>query len=702
MSHLINIDIGGTHTDGILIDEDGNMVSGKVPSTPKNFSEGFFDSIELIADKRDVSVRDLLGSATLVSHGTTVGTNAIIEEEHADTVLLTTKANESVLTLMRGAKGRADGLLAEEYLNTQEVSKPDPLIPRDRVFGVDERMDYAGEVVVDLDADGARAIAEKIGDLDVDAAAVSFLWSFLNDDHEQEMVSILNDKIDDLFVSVSSELAPIWGEYERTTATTINAMIGPTISDYISKINHELTERGYDGTLLVMQVGGGLMPAEEAVEKPVHTIDSGPAAGISGCAYLADKLGHDNVIAADMGGTSFDVGLITDGEPFTESTNVIKQYSYGIRNIDVESIGSGGGSIAWVDESVERLHVGPNSAGANPGPACYDRGGTNATVTDADVLCNILDPDNFLSGRLSLNVDRARNEVDAIAETLDMSVMEAARGIIQISNSRMADHIRRLTINSGYDPRDFRVYAYGGAGPTHLPMIASQIGINEVIVPMGESSGVWSAVGIASTDVLHRQEMSNIRSFAPFDPEKLTSQFEELEREIRDQLDTEGFDEDEKEIERFANIKYGLQVHEQSIPVPNGDLTEDDMDDMLERFEREYEKRHGEGSGASETGFALSTIRCDGYGKTTEPRLARSDDHVSGTGAPSRTQEVFWPGEGRRVESAVYYGDDVETHMEIDGPGVIRLSNTTISVPPGQEASIDGYGNVIVRGGGDA
>lgn len=699
MEYLINIDIGGTHTDGVAIRGDGEIIEGKVSSTPDDFSRGFFDSLARMADELDMNVDALLDETSLISHGTTVGTNAVLEDEGANTALVTTKAAESTLSIMRGGKGLSDGLSVEEYLNVHEVSKPKPLVDPDQVFGINERIDCMGDVIVEFDDAQATNVAKEISDLGAESVAISFLWSFLNGDHEREMAAVLREELgDDVYVTTSSELVPVWGEYERTAATAINALIGPEVSSYIDRIDRELTERGYDGPLLVMQVGGGVFPAKEATRKPVMTIDSGPAAGITGCEYLADLLGQENVIAADMGGTSFDVGLITDGDAITNSTNVLRQYEYVVRNIDVESIGSGGGSIAWHDEDVDRLRVGPKSAGADPGPACYGRGGTRPTVTDADLVCGFLDPDLFLGGQMTLDEDSARSAIDSLADRMDMDPDDIVRGILQISTAKMADLIRRQTIYSGLDPREFVIYAYGGAGPLHVPLIARELNIQKVVVPLGNVSSVWSALGISSTDVLHRNERSNTRRNAPFDPEELTREFEEMEEEVLEKFEDEGLQTD-IQIRRFANVKYGLQVHSLSVPVPSGTLTEEDMSDLVERFETLYEQRYGEGSGASETGFAITSLRVDGYGETPKPQLgktAKSD--ASASGSPL-TESILWPSEqgADRIESSIYYSDMTDDGATIDGPSVIRLQNTTIAVPPSGSAYKDRYGNYVIE-----
>jgi len=468
MAYLCNVDIGGTHTDAVVIDQRGSVTEAKVSSTPDDFSRGFFNALEQGAAKRDLALDELLERTEVVSHGTTVGTNAIIEGEGVDAALVTTRGAEDVMFVMRGGAAVSKGQSIEDVLSFRDASKPDPIVERKRVYGVDERVDCMGDVVVDLNEERVRNVARELARNEVDAVAVNLLWSFLNDSHEVRIEEILEEELPDgTFLTRASDLIPKWGEYERTTATAINAYIGPSTSEYIDRINDGLGERGYDGTLLVMQSGGGVMSAEDAVREPVKTIDSGPAAGIIGCRYLSERLEHENIIAADMGGTSFDIGLLTDGEPITQPNNVINQYEYMIRNVDVDSIGSGGGSIAQVDADTGRLQVGPESAGADPGPACYGRGGTDPTVTDADLLLGFLDPDHFLGGRQHLDESKARDAMSAIGDELGMSPEEVASGVFEIVTAKMADSIRQRTINRGHDPRKFVLYMRT-AGPVRF------------------------------------------------------------------------------------------------------------------------------------------------------------------------------------------------------------------------------------------
>lgn len=697
MGYLCNVDTGGTHTDAVVIDEQGTVTEAKAPSTPSDFSEGFFDSLEVAAEKRGIPLEELLGKSELVSHGTTVGTNAIIEGEGTRAALVTTRGAEDVIFIMRAATGRSKGLPIEDVLRYQESQKPEPIVPKDRVFGIDERIDCMGDCVVDFNKERAQIIAEQLSEQNVDAIAINFLWSFLNDDHERQMEEVLQEELDDAFVTRASDLIPKWGEYERTTAVAINAYIGPTSAEYIQRIDDQLADYNYDGTLLVMQSGGGVMAASEAIKEPIRTIDSGPVGGMIGCQHLANELGHKSVIAGDVGGTSFDIGLLTDGEPLTKPTNVVNQYEYMMRTIDTKSIGSGGGSIASVDTGSGRLQVGPQSAGADPGPACYGRGGTEPTVTDADLFLGFFDPDNFLGGRMTLDKRLAREAIDSIADKLGMNTIEAASGIVEVANAKMADMIRQRTVNEGYDPRQFTLYAYGGAGPLHVPALAPQLDIDTVVVPGGSKASVWSAVGVSSSDVLHREEVSNIMD-EPFDPAAITNQFDEMEGEVVEKLQQEGFSMDDIKVRRYADLRYKAQVHQLSVPVPDGDLTAEDIHYVTDAFETKYEERYGKGAGYSESGFELVTTRCDAYGATTKPSLTA--DRTIDDPKPHRTDEVYWPSASARLETERYRGDELGAEAIIDGPAVVAMEHTTIAIPPEDTCEVDQMNNFVIHVGG--
>lgn len=689
-----NVDIGGTHTDAVVIDKAGESTVAKVPSTPADFSEGFFDVLERSAKKRGTDLRSLLNNTGLLAHGTTVGTNALIERDGADAAMVSTRGTEDVLYIMRGAAGVSKGLPIEEVYRYQDVSKPTPFVPREKAFGVDERVDSMGEVVVEFNEERAREVARELKAKDVDAVGVSFLFSFLNDDHEERMRAVIEEEFNDPpFLSLGSELAPKLGEYERTSTVAVNTYIGPVVADYVDRIEEGLEAHGFDGSLLIMETGGGVVPSDRATEEPFRTVHSGPAGGVIGCKELGGMLSHDDVIAMDMGGTSFDAGLITNGKPITSPTNVVDKFEYYARNLGVETIGNGGGSIARVDTG--RLTVGPESAGADPGPVCYGLGGTEPTVTDADLVLGYLDPERFLGGQMSLDLERAEERIGELGKQLGMDVTETASGIVEIANEKMADLLRELTIRKGYDPRKFAVYTYGGAGPMHAADIARELEVSTVVVPGGNRSGIWSAVGLGYSDVQHLTEITEVMEY-PFDPDDLTERYESLESDLRDQLREEGFED--VTVERHADIRFGWQVHELTVPVSNGDLDIDDVDRMIADFEEKYESRYGEGAGYSEAGYELAVTWCEGVGATRSPTM-REWERTDRTPTSASSRKVYWASADRQVGTDVYYPDDLNPGAAFNGPAVVQMADTTIAVPPAAGCEVDSYGNFVINTG---
>ncbi|MCL6650143.1 MAG: hypothetical protein K6U89_17670, partial [Chloroflexi bacterium] len=550
----------------------------KSPSTPKDFAEGFFNALAAAAEKLGLTLGQLMQQTRLLLHGTTVGTNAVVQLRGAKTGLITTRGHGDALIIMRSV-GRSAGLPIEKLLHVSRHQKPAPIIPRTLIREVSERVDWRGEVFLPLNTDEARAAIQYLLDQQVEAIAIAFLWGFVNPAHELAVKRMVQEMSPSTFVTCAHELIAKPGEYERTAATAINCFIGPGSSGYIRRVQERATQLGYRQPLLIMQASGGVATASEAAQKPVFTIGSGPAGGIIGAKFLADLLGHRNVIASDVGGTSFDVGIISDGRPLTASETVIHQYTFFMPQLDIQSIGSGGGSVIWVDELSGTMKVGPHSAGADPGPACYNRGGEEPTITDANLLLGYLNPHNFLGGKFTLDTNSSVRAMRRVADRLGMDVVEAASGAVQIVEFHMADLMRQMTVQRGLDPRDFIVYAYGGGGPLHVVSYARELGCRTVVVPLGSVASTWSALGIQSADLLHVYEKAELL-IAPFDHQRLNDIFAELEAKGRAQLREDGIAEDAMRVYRSADMKFRMQIHRVEVPVPGGLLT------AQERYDR--------------------------------------------------------------------------------------------------------------------
>lgn len=467
--YVLSIDVGGTFTDCVVIDDAGQVTIAKARSTPSdNFKSGFFASIEAAAAQLGVDPAEVMENAIRISHGSTVSTNIMVQRSGARVGMITTKGHEGTLHLAKGM-GRIHGEPVENLLHIAKGRKPVPLVPPDMILGVAERIDVDGDVIIGLDEEEVQEAIARLRDAGVEAIACGFLWSFANPVHEQRVRELIEESGLDVYTSLSHEVSPSLGEYERFTATAINAIVGPSTEAYLADVEAELQERRYAGPFQIMQSNGGTATPEKVKKYPILLIGSGPVGGLAACAQASEYLGSENIIATDMGGTSFEVGLVVDGAPLVQEESVIDKYVYRIPKLDVTSIGAGGGSIASVDEINETLQVGPRSAGADPGPACYGFGGTEPTVTDADLLIGYIDPDStFGSGSQSgfgLDREAAYAAVGALAERVGLPVIEVARGIVDIAENKMTNLIENELVGRGFDPRDFVATAYGGAGP---------------------------------------------------------------------------------------------------------------------------------------------------------------------------------------------------------------------------------------------
>jgi len=691
MSYYCGVDIGGTFTDCVLVDDGGTITLAKVSSTPQDFSQGFLDAIAEAATQRGLDPSEVFPQIELLLHGTTVGTNVLVQMRGAKTGLITTRGHRDALIMMR-SYGRSAGLPIEKLLHVSRHRKPDPIVPPELIKEVSERVDWAGDVFLPLNEEEARQAVTELVAEGVEGIAISFLWGFVNSDHERRVKEIVKELAPDLFVSCAHELIAKPGEYERTAAAAINCYIGPSTSRYVQRLDGATRERGYRQPLLIMQAAGGVVPAAEVAEAPLFTIGSGPVGGVIGAKFLADVLGHENVIACDMGGTSFDVGLLHGGQPIASSETVINQYTFYMPRLLIESIGSGGGSIVWVDEQSQTLRVGPESAGADPGPACYGRGGDRPTITDANVLLGRYNPDNFLGGRITLDRDAAERALRSVSEPLGMDPVEAAAGAVRIVEYQMADLMRQMTVEQGLDPRHFVVYAYGGAGAAHAAVFARELGCSEVVVPLGDLASTWSALGVMSSDVLHVYEHAELVS-SPFAAARLNEIFSGLEDRAREQLRAEGFTDDSIELSRQADMKFSLQIHQVDVPVPSGVLTDADMQQQIETFIERYEAIYGKGSAFTGAGVQAGVFRVIGRGTIRTPALPRLEP--TGRVDPVGVRDVYWESDGFR-RTDIYDGAALGPGAELIGPAVVEMSVTTIVVQPGQSARVDDYGSFVI------
>lgn len=692
MAYYCGVDIGGTFTDCVILDDQGNVTQSKTSTTPEDRSIGFMRSISDSAAKLGLSVDQLLSQTKVFLHGTTVGTNALVQMDGAKTGLITTRGHADALIMMRTA-GRSKGLPLEQLLHVSRHRKPKPLVPRALIKEVTQRMDWAGDVVAPLSEAEARQAITELLEAGVEAIAISFLWGFVNPEHEIAVRKMVEEMAPDVFVTCAHELIGKPGEYERTAGTVINAYIGPAMASYVKRLEQKTAEHGYNRPLLIMQANGGVAAPTEVLKAPLFTIGSGPVGGLTGAAFLAKQLGHRNIIVTDMGGTSFDVGIIADGEPLTSAESVINQYTFFMPSLAIESIGAGGGSILSVHETSKTLRVGPESAQAFPGPACYRRGGERPTVTDANVVLGFYAQDAELSGGLVIDHAAAERALATVAEPLGMTIHEAAAGAKKIVEHHMGGLIRQTSVQRGLDPRDFVIYAYGGAAGLHAAGYAREIGIETVVVPGGNLASGWSALGVLSSDLMHVYERAALRS-APFDPKEFTTIFEELEMAARQQLRTDGVDDEHMIFDRSIDMQFSLQIHQVEVPAPNGEWDEQSVHEQVEQFVQRYEQIFGQGSAFREAGVQAAVFRVRAKGKIFTPDLPRIE---GGTRLQEKsTRNVYWPEANGTLPTPIFDGMALPIEIPIEGPAVIEFPSTQVAVPPGDHATRDALGNLIL------
>jgi N-methylhydantoinase A len=697
MTYYLGVDIGGTFTDCVAVDDQARVFHAKTPSTHSTSPvDGVIAGLELLAGEAGVPLDELLAEADRLSHGTTIGTNLVVERKGARVGLVATSGHGDALGMMRGA-GRTAGVSIDQVFSVHDTDKPTPLVPRNRVAEVPERVTADGTVVAPLDEDTARErIRALVADGDVDAVAIALLWSFRNPAHEQRLREIVEEEAPGLFVSLSSETSPRQGEYERTVAAVINSYVGPASSRYLAELAEAVEQHGMRRAPFIMQSNGGVVPVDVARRLPLTTIGSGPAGGVTGTASIASASGHRNVIATDMGGTSFEVGLVVDGAPVLASEEVLEQYTFQMPHLDLRSIACGGGSIASIDAHSGGLRVGPESAGSDPGPACYGRG-TEPTVTDADVVLGLIDPDRFLGGRMHLDRDAAVRAVERVASPLGLSVEEAAAGIVHVNSLQAATLIRQRTIEQGLDPRDFVLYAFGGAGPVHAFAFAQELGVSEVVVPLGNGASTLSAYGIAATDVLRTFEQE-CRVQAPFQPEELGAVVEAVEQRAIEALREAGFDTADVVLERTALMRYAEQfLQELPIELPQGEIDAAACEDLAKRFDAEYARLHGEGARAVFHAVEVFAVRLAARVPLGFAAVgASTNGHHAATAEAEHERRVFWPQERDWVPTAVHEAAELEDGVAIEGPAVVDLPHTAVCVARGQRLHRDGIGNLVL------
>ncbi|MCF7875844.1 hydantoinase/oxoprolinase family protein [Candidatus Bipolaricaulota bacterium] len=662
----IGVDVGGTFTDVVGV-EKGKIISYKVHSTPDNPATGVGDGLEvfLSSDSEGFEVGH-------IHHGTTVGTNALLESETAETALITTEGFRDVLEI-----GRQD----RPQLYDLDFSRPSPVIPRSLRFTVPERIGPGGEVVRSLDKAELKKVVESIPD-PVEAVAVSTLFSFANPVHEKKIKKYLVNN--GFGVTLSSEVLPEPREYERTSTTAINASLKPVFRDYLGQLESRAEDLDLESDWLVMQSNGGLIEPDIAKREPVRTILSGPAGGVEGAQFIAGSAGYEDVLTLDMGGTSADVCLIKDGEASVTTDWSIDDHPVGVSSLDVHTIGAGGGSIAWMDEG-GALRVGPGSAGADPGPVCYSRGGEEPTVTDAHLVLGRLDPDFPLADSLELERGAARKAIsEKIGAPLDLGPREAAQGILDVANSNMKRALRLVSVQQGHDPRTFALLAYGGAGPLHAARLAKEMSIPRVIIP--PAAGVLSSLGLLASDTRQEFVSSVLRNSEAIEPEEIRAEWEEMSKKASPSL-TEG----KVDHRPYLDIRYSGQSYHLRVPVSKVQLNRSGLDEAIEEFHGVHERKYGH----SKTDEPVEVVsqRLEFIGKIDD--LSLSGD-LSGDGeAYLGDRDVIFSGESEKTK--IFRYENLGVGDSVSGPAILHSRDSTIVVHPGQSAELNGDGALIIE-----
>jgi N-methylhydantoinase A len=697
--YIVGVDIGGTFTDCVVLSESGKISIGKALSTPDDFTQGAINAVADAARNLGLSSdEDILRCTRLFFHACTIGENTLITRAGAKTGLITTKGFADTLLMMRGRI--TDGLTDEEATHLAAMNKPAPFVPRRFIEEVLERIDYKGAIIMALDAADAEAALKKLVAKGVESVAVCLLWSVSNNAHEKLIADVLKRKYPALFFTLSHEVAPFVGEYERTATTVFNAYIGPKISAYLINLGRVLKSKGLKRDPLIMQAYGGVLGAEATCKNAVGTIESGPSSGVVGTQFIGTLIDEPNVIATDMGGTTFKVSVIRDGVIERDYKPVLLQHRILSTKIWVESIGAGGGSIAWVDAETGLLKVGPQGAGAKPGPVCYGLGGSEPTVSDANLILGYLNENYFLGGKMRLDRPGALTAIrDKIAQPLGMSELEAASGIYRIATAHMSDLIRKATVEKGHDPRNFALFAYGGAAPIHASRYAAQLGVKKVIVPL--TASVHGATGLISSDVVYEYGKSD-HLIVPVDLARVNETFAELVNQAVRDLHNAGFNFEDIKIARSIDMRYRYQVHELNVPFPAGtrEITPDAMEQLYSRFDALYEKAYGQGSAYREAGREIIIFRVSAVGELRRPKIETATARkVNPEEALKGKRDVYFEDYGKFAPTPVYDFERLNPGSEISGPAIVETPVTTVVVNPPDRATMDELRNIVITTG---
>lgn len=684
MRYKLGIDVGGTFTDFVVVLPDGTWELHKVPSTPADPSVAVLNGLADMAAQRGVTLTEFLGRVERIVHGTTVATNALLTGNGARTGLVTTAGLRDALEMRRGIR-------EERYNNKAEP--PPPLVPRHLRLPVRGRLGPEGQEIEPLHPEDAEIAAANLRAAGVEAVAVCLMHSYLNPEHERQVLAILRRELPEAYITGSAELLPQVGFYERVSTTVLNAVVGPILARYLERLVDRLQGAGFSGVLLIMQSNGGVTSWDTAVRTAVTTLLSGPAGGPVAGAQVSGALGFDECVAVDMGGTSFEAALVRGGRPLLVTEAQVARYASAFPVVDVHTIGAGGGSIGWIDDG-GLLRMGPKSAGAVPGPACYGQGGDQPTCTDANLVLGFLDPRYFLGGRIDLDATAARSAIEQrVARPLGISIEEAAAGMFRVINANMAAGIRAVSVRRGIDPRTMPLVVAGGAGPIHAGAIAADLQIPVFVVP--RFSSIFCAAGMLYSDLRHDFVQTFRSGLASCDCSDLAAAMGHLEEQGATLLRSEGIDAVDMEFVWALDMRYLGQHHDVTVTVAPANVRAGDRAEIAERFHRQHDQLYGYCVPAAEV--EIINVRVTVVGRTRKPALqAASLAPVDSTHACKGERQALFPVAGTFGTVRVYDGTRLVAGNEVPGPAIVELSTTTVVVPDGSTAVVEPRGSFVV------
>jgi len=679
------VDIGGTFTDCVVLDEKGNLTEFKAPSTPSDFSLGVIDALKEASTAYSRTLEEFVGDIELIVHGTTVATNAAVTRNVAKTAMITTAGFRDIIEMRRALK------IETKSMYEAIIPPYEPLVPRYLRFTVKEETNYTGEITRPLDEAELKGVIEKLKQEGVEAVAICFINSYANPENEKKAAQICEQELDGVFITYSSDILPKMGEYERESTCVISASVGPVVSRYMTSLEERLKNTGFKGQLLIMQANQFTQSVAAVKRKPAYLLGSGPAAAPAGGACLGNAIGEPNLIAVDMGGTTLDASLIKDSEVALATGKWLGDEILGVKIVDVSSIGAGGGSIAWID-ALGLLRVGPQSAGAEPGPACYGRGGEKPTVTDAAAILGYIPYDYFWGGKLQLDLDLARKALGEIAGQLNMTLEETAQAIFTTVNSSMADGVTEISTRKGFDVRDFGLLAIGGGGPLCGAFIADLLGMPKVVVPRFAAS--FSAWSMFSLDIGRDYVRSYITSLATADPEEMNRLYQDMTNEVLAEYEILKVSKKDLILQKYVEVRYQGQYHEVEITLDMDVITPEDIKKITEEFHKKHEEIFT--FSMPWVPIELRTLRLIAKVpvQTIEmKKIAAGSQDASG--ALKRKRSCYFS--GGYMETPVYDDSKLAAGNVIPGPAVVESPVTTMIIPPGFNCGLDEYGNYIMR-----